>query len=100
MDIQLQDIHNKLASLHLQQQKKIVLISLMTTYGGEGCLFDDICKEAGVINGLSAAGLKNGQPLTKEMLVKINPDVLFYISNRFRSFHYYYRYTEVTHILN
>ena len=76
MDIQLQDIHNKLASLHLQQKKKIVLISLMTTYGGEGCLFDDICKEAGVINGLSAAGLKNGQPLTKEMLVKINPDVL------------------------
>ncbi len=70
MDIQLQDIHNKLASLHLQQKKKIVLISLMTTYGGEGCLFDDICKEAGVINGLSAAGLKKRSAADKRNACK------------------------------
>ena len=35
-----------------------------------------MCKYAGVENGIATAGIKNGQVLTKEMLVKINPDVL------------------------
>ena len=48
----------------------------MSSYGGKGCIFDNMCKEAGVINGVSAAGIKNGQQITKEMLVKIDPDLL------------------------
>ena len=36
-----------------------------------------ICaRKSGVINGVSAAGIKNGQQVTKEMLVKIDPDLL------------------------
>jgi len=76
MDAKLAQVKQQVADLHLKQQKKLVLISLMTSYGGEGCIFDDMCKEAGVINGVSAAGIKNGQQVTKEMLVKINPDLL------------------------
>ena len=63
-------------ALKPQKKKKIVLVSLMSSYGGKGCIFDDMCKETGVINGVSAAGIKNGQQITKEMLVKIDPDLL------------------------
>ena len=35
-----------------------------------------MCRHAGVTNGIAAGGIKNGQTLTKEMLVKINPDIL------------------------
>lgn len=76
MDSRLAHVKQQVAALKLQQPKKIVLVSLMSSYGGEGCIFDDMCKEAGVINGVSAAGIKNGQQITKEMLVKINPDLL------------------------
>lgn len=76
MDEKLSELKAKVEQISPEQRKKVVLISLMTSYGGKGCTFDDICRYAGVINGLSAAGLHNGQPLTKEMLVSINPDVL------------------------
>lgn len=76
MDSRLAQVKQQVAALKPQQKKKIVLVSLMSSYGGKGCIFDDMCKEAGVINGVSAAGIKNGQQVTKEMLVKINPDLL------------------------
>lgn len=76
MDSKLAQVKQQVAALKLQQKKKIVLVSLMSSYGGEGCIFDDMCKEAGVINGVSAAEIKNGQQVTKEMLVKIDPDLL------------------------
>ena len=76
MDSRQAQIKQQVEALKLQQKKKIVLVSLMSSYGGKGCIFDDMCKEAGVINGVSAAGIKNGQQITKEMLVKIDPDLL------------------------
>lgn len=76
MDSRLTQVKQQVEALKLQQPKKIVLVSLMSSYGGKGCIFDDMCKEAGVINGVSAAGIKNGQQVTKEMLVKIDPDLL------------------------
>lgn len=76
MDTKLSEIKTKIDNIKPEERKKIVLISLMTSYGGKGCTFDDICQYAGVINGVSAAGLHNGQQLTKEMLVAINPDIL------------------------
>jgi iron complex transport system substrate-binding protein len=51
-----------------------MLVSLMTSYGGKGCLFDVMCTRAGVINGIAKVGLKNGEKLTKELVVKADPD--------------------------
>ena len=76
MDDKLAEIKEKVDNIKPERRKKLVLISLMISYGGKGCTFDDICKYAGVINGVSDAGLHNGQLLTKEMLVDINPDLL------------------------
>ena len=76
MDKKLAEIREKTSKIRPEQQKNIVLLSLMTAYGGAGCAYDDACREANVINGIAAAGLKTGQQLTKEMLIKINPDIM------------------------
>ena len=76
MDKKLAEIREKTSKIKSEQRKNIVLLSLMTAYGGAGCAYDDACREANVINGIAAAGLKTGQKLTKEMLIKINPDIM------------------------
>ena len=76
MDKKLAEIREKTSKIKPEQRKNIVLLSLMTNYGGLGCAYDAACQEANVINGISAAGLKTGQQLTKEMLIKINPDIM------------------------
>lgn len=76
MDARLAEIKEKTGKIKPEKRKNIVLLSLMTAYGGSGCAYDGACQEANVINGIAAAGLKNGQQLTKEMLIKINPDIM------------------------
>ena len=76
MDKKLAEIREKTSKIKPEQRKNIVLLSLMTAYGGAGCAYDDACREANVINGIAVAGLKTGQQLTKEMLIKINPDIM------------------------
>ena len=76
MDKKLAEIREKTSKIKPEQRKNIVLLSLMTAYGGAGCAYDDACREANVVNGIAAAGLKTGQQLTKEMLIKINPDIM------------------------
>lgn len=76
MDAKLKEISSRVEKVAKNHQKNVVLLSLMTTYGGKGCIYDDMCKKAGVINGISAVGLNNGQNLTKELLLKANPEVI------------------------
>lgn len=76
IEAELADIKAKVAQIPSEKRQKVVLVSLMSSYGGSGCIFDKMCEDAGVINGIAAAGIKNGHNLTKEMLVKINPDIL------------------------
>jgi iron complex transport system substrate-binding protein len=76
MDAKLAEIKEKTNKIKPENRKKLVLLSLMTAYGGEGCAYDAACREANVINGISEAGLKTGQQLSKEMLIKINPDIM------------------------
>lgn len=77
MDEKMMEIKKKIDDIPQNQRKKVVLISLMQSYGGSGCIFDDACHYAGVTNGMAMAGIKSGQTMSKEQLVKINPDVLF-----------------------
>ena len=76
MDDKLAEIREKTEKIKPENRKNIVLLSLMTAYGGHGSAYSSACQEANVINGIAAAGLKNGQQLTKEMLIKINPDIM------------------------
>ncbi len=72
----LREITVRIDRIPAEERKRVVLLSVMTSYGGIGSAFDDMCTRAGVVNGAAAVGLKNGQPLTKELLVKSNPDIL------------------------
>ena len=76
MDEVKREIDAKVAEIPESERKSVALLSVMPTYGGAGSTFDDMCKHAGVINGVAAIGLQNGQILTKELLVKVNPDIL------------------------
>ncbi|MEN6568184.1 MAG: ABC transporter substrate-binding protein [Veillonellales bacterium] len=76
MDGELADIADDVARIPPERRKSVVLISQMNDYGGKGTLFDDICGYAGVINGAAAAGLGKNDGLTKECIVKANPDLI------------------------
>ena len=77
MDEHLKGIEKKVSAIPESERKTVVLISLMSGYGGIGSSFDDACRYAGVKNGRSALGIRDGQVMTKEQLVEINPDILF-----------------------
>lgn len=77
MEDKLDQITAKTAKIPESERKTVVLISLMSAYGGIGCSFDEACQYAGVVNGMAKAGIHSGQTMSKEQLVSINPDILF-----------------------
>lgn len=77
MHEEMAELERRVAQIPQEKRKKMLLLSLLTTYGGKGSLYDELCKRAGVVNAISAAGLNHGQELTKETIVKANPDIIF-----------------------
>lgn len=77
MDAKLDEIKAKVDKIPQDQRKRVLLISLMNNYGGKDCIYDDACQLAGVTNCLSEYGLKRGDKLTKEMMVQMDPDIIF-----------------------
>ena len=51
-----------------------MLVSQMKNFGGTGSMYDVLCTRARIENGIAKLGLKNGDPLSKELVVKANPD--------------------------
>ena len=76
MDKELADIAGQVKAIPPEKRQTLVLVSHMAAYGGKGSLFDDLCIYAGVINGASASGLGKNEALSKEGIIKINPDLL------------------------
>lgn len=77
MDEKLDEIKAKVDMIPQDQRKRVLLISLMNNYGGKDCIYDEACQLAGVVNCLSEYGLKRGDKLTKEMMVQMDPDIIF-----------------------
>lgn len=77
MDDKLAELKAKVDKIPESDRKRVLLISLMSNYGGKDCIYDDACTYAGVINCLSEYGLKRGDKLTKEMMVQMDPDIIF-----------------------
>lgn len=77
MDDRLAEIKAKIDRIPQEQRKRVLLISLMNNYGGKNCIYDDACMLAGVVNCLSEYGLQRGDKLTKEMMVQMDPDIIF-----------------------
>ena len=70
------DIVKKVEKIPPEKRKSVTLLSVMRQYGGAGSAFDDMCRLTGVRNAIAEVGVKNGQVLTKELLVKSNPDYI------------------------
>lgn len=62
----------------VQFSKSVVLVAANHAfYGGKGCMYDDVCKYAKVKNGIADLGVENGQTVSKEIMIEINPDYFF-----------------------
>lgn len=62
----------------LHYSKSTVLVSAnYASYGGKGCMYDDICKHAKIRNGIADLGINTGQTVNKEVMIEINPDFFF-----------------------
>lgn len=59
-----------------------LLISQMQSYGGPGSMYHDLVTHARIQNSIEAVGLKNGEPLTKELILKADPDFFIVSADR------------------
>jgi iron complex transport system substrate-binding protein len=73
MDRQLAEIDETL-SKRTDREPVGLLVSQMTSWGGPGSIYDELARRARVKNGIAEAGLVNGQELTKEGVLKADPD--------------------------
>lgn len=81
MDRQLAEIDKVIAE---QKGKKpvVYLVSQMTRYGGPGSMYHELLTRAGLQNAIGLAGGVNGQAISPEMIVKIDPDMFFVSTDR------------------
>lgn len=76
MDKKLEEVSKKLSGLKDEQKLTILDYSEMSSTSGKGTNFDDIVTRAGLINPVSKDGLDGWPNLSKEMVVKYNPDII------------------------
>lgn len=76
MDTKLKAIENKLKALKPEKKLSILDYSEMGSTSGKGTNFDDVITRAGLINLISKNGLEGWPQLSKEMIIKYNPDIL------------------------
>lgn len=74
MNRQLKEIDAVIEKQKGKKKPRGLLVSQMTSYGGKGSMFDYLCNRAGIINCLADVGLNNGELLTKELVIKSDPD--------------------------
>ncbi len=76
MEKELAVIKEKVDKIPEGERKHLLLLGGMKGYGGTGTIFDDMCRLAGVKNSRAEVGVNKGNPLTKELILKANPDVI------------------------
>ena len=75
MQKKLEKIQQTTRQVPSEKRQTLIPLSLMGSFGGKGTTFDDMCNYANVINGVSAAGVIKKSAITKEMIVKMDPDL-------------------------
>ena len=76
MNEQLAPILQAVNEISPQQRKRVIRFTLLGGSGGKGTSFDEVCRLAGVVNGASAVGVMNGQQLSKEQIIRFDPEVI------------------------
>lgn len=60
----------------IQTPKLVIAYSVNGAFGRKNGSFDNICREAGAVNGGGVVNLKQGEHLSKEQVVELDPDVI------------------------
>lgn len=76
MDEKLKAVSDKLAGVKEEDRLTILDYSEMGSTSGKGTNFDDVVSRAGLINPVSRDGIEGWPELSKEMIVKYNPDII------------------------
>jgi iron complex transport system substrate-binding protein len=76
MDKHLGEVTEKVQQIPTDKRQVVIQYNLMGGSGGKGSSFDDLCRYAGVVNGAAVAGLGMNEVLSKEQIVRVNPDVI------------------------
>ncbi len=76
MDQKLKDVSDRIELMTDDQKQTVLDYSEMSTTSGKGTNFDDIVTRAGLINPVSKAGLEGWPELSKEMIIKYNPQII------------------------
>lgn len=74
MDRKMSETHRHLAGI--EKEKIVVGYSVNGAFGRKNGAFDNICKEARAVNGAGLLNLQRGEHLSKEQIVRLNPDVI------------------------
>ena len=77
----LSEIDKKLAEIHTEIPVGL-LVSQMQSYGGPGSMYHENLVRARIRNGIEKAGLKDGEYLSKEMVLKSDPDFFLVAADR------------------
>lgn len=74
MDKHMNEIKERLEKV--ESPKVVAGYSINGVFGRKNGSFDNICKEAKAINGAGLFGLQRGEYLSKEQIIKLDPDVI------------------------
>lgn len=77
METDLKNAAERIEKIPEKERKKVVLYSHMHGYEGKDSYFDEECRYAGLVNGAASIGLGKTDPLSKENIIRINPDYIF-----------------------
>ena len=73
MDRELAAVKQRIDRIAPERRLTVLQFTLLGASGGAGSLFDDICRHAGVVNG--AVEIGKFDLMSKEQILKVNPDV-------------------------
>lgn len=81
LDAALKSVNDKVKGIKAKDKKTVLFYNTYdgSTYG-KGTSQDDIAYRAGVVNAASKAGMKQWQQLSKEQIIKLDPDIIIFPS--------------------
>lgn len=72
-----------IASIPVGERRVAAYDTSLGFAGGAGSSFDELCRGAGLRNGLAEAGLGKEEIAGREMVLRANPDIIFLASNSY-----------------
>ena len=76
MNYELQRIDENLSHIKEPYHSVFYLVLMNPYYGGKGCMLDFFCNQSKAVNSIAAMGIRNGEYVSKELLIAGGPDFI------------------------